>query len=289
MREGDVLSVPGARRAGGESQAAAYLAALGVRSLPRLTTPFDPGYSPAELASHLDQSGHLFAALKLSMVGWMLASERSTRAKLEAARARSVPTVAGGSSFEVAVAQGRLREYVHLCADLGFDRIECGAGFTDMRLAPRTAVAVVRAYGLDVQYEIGEKHGGALSRDAADALVRQGYEWLEAGAGEIVVEARESARNVGVFDADGGLDVDIAERLIQAFGLEWVSFEAPTKSSQFALMKHFGPGVRLSNVRLEEVLRVEGYRRGLHSDAFACARLRPLRPVPALRPLVAET
>jgi phosphosulfolactate synthase len=47
--------------------------------------------------------------------------------------------------------------------------------------------------------------------------------------------------------------------------------------------------VRLSNVRLEEVLRVEGYRRGLHSDAFACARLRPLRPVPALRPLVAET
>jgi hypothetical protein len=33
----------------------------------------------------------------------------------------------------------------------------------------------------------------------------------------------------------------------------------------------------LCNVRLEEVLRVEIYRRGIHSDAFANERLRPRR------------
>jgi phosphosulfolactate synthase len=44
------------------------------------------------------------------------------------------------------------------------------------------------------------------------------------------------------------------------------------------LMDHLGPAVRLSNVRLEEVLGVEGYRRGLHSDAFGNARLRPPCP-----------
>jgi len=32
--------------------------------------------------------------------------------------------------------------------------------------------------------------------------------------------------------------------------------------------------VRLGNVRLEELLRVEIYRRGLHADAFAQPRLR---------------
>jgi phosphosulfolactate synthase len=33
-------------------------------------------------------------------------------------------------------------------------------------------------------------------------------------------------------------------------------------------------------VRLEEILRVEIYRRGLHSDAFAKSNLRPARREP---------
>jgi phosphosulfolactate synthase len=57
-----------------------------------------------------------------------------------------------------------------------------------------------------------------------------------------------------------------------------VVFEAPTKVSQFALLAHFGPDVRLGNVPLDELLRVEIYRRGLHSDAFANPRLRPADP-----------
>jgi len=57
-----------------------------------------------------------------------------------------------------------------------------------------------------------------------------------------------------------------------------VMFEAPNKPSQFALLKHFGQRVRLCNVRLEELLRVEIYRRGLHSDAFAIPNLRPTLP-----------
>jgi phosphosulfolactate synthase len=56
-------------------------------------------------------------------------------------------------------------------------------------------------------------------------------------------------------------------------------FEAPNKSSQFALLDSFGPEVHLCNVRLEELLRVEIYRRGLHSDAFEKDNLRP--PAPA--------
>ena len=63
------------------------------------------------------------------------------------------------------------------------------------------------------------------------------------------------------------------------FGLKRLVFEAPNKPSQFAMLEHFGREVRLCNVRLEELLRVEIYRRGLHSDAFGKANLRP--PVPA--------
>ena len=59
-----------------------------------------------------------------------------------------------------------------------------------------------------------------------------------------------------------------------------VKAEAPTKASQFALLDHFGREVHLCNVRLEELLRVEIYRRGLHSDAFGKEKLRPERPAP---------
>src|SRR5256884_8033789 len=52
------------------------------------------------------------------------------------------------------------------------------------------------------------------------------------------------------------------------------------KASQFALLNHLGREVHLCNVRLEELLRVEIYRRGLHSDAFARENLRPVTPNP---------
>ena len=61
----------------------------------------------------------------------------------------------------------------------------------------------------------------------------------------------------------------------QAFGLGVCMFEAPTKPSQFAFLDHFGREVHLCNIRLEEILRVEIYRRGLHSDAFEHENLRP--------------
>jgi phosphosulfolactate synthase len=95
---------------------------------------------------------------------------------------------------------------------------------------------------------------------------------------QLVVEARESAQGVGLFNDDGVLNGAFADQFADAFGLETVIFEAPNKPSQFALLDHFGRNVHLCNVRIEELLRVEIYRRGLHSDAFDRENLRPARP-----------
>ena len=128
--------------------------------------------------------------------------------------------------------------------------------------------------GLDVEFELGQKRAAAFSERDVERLLAQGSAWLDAGALRLIVEARESAYGVGLFADDGSFDARLAERFVSAFGLERVVFEAPIKSSQFAVMDHFGPEVRLSNVRLEELLRVEIYRRGLHPDAFGRERLR---------------
>jgi phosphosulfolactate synthase len=252
-----------------------YLKLIGVPDLPALTSPFDPGYDPATLESHLEQSSHLMAILKVSMACWMVANEDATRRKVAAAAKHHVPTVTGGGPFEIAVAQNRLPEYLDLCADIGFTRIECGEGFTDMQLSAREVMRMAEMRGLEVQFELGKKHTGAFNADTTHLLIGQGRRWLEAGARELVVEARESAKGVGLFDENGNFNLALADRFASAFNLDIVTFEAPNKPSQFALLNHFGPRVRLCNVRLEELLRVEIYRRGLHSDAFGRENLRP--------------
>lgn len=261
-----------------------YLRLIGVAEMPPLTSPFDPGYDPFTLESHLEQSSHLMAILKVSMACWMVANEEATRRKVAAAVKHHVPTVTGGGPFEIAVAQDRLQAYLDLCADIGFTRIECGEGFTDMPLAARQVLAMAEKSGLEVQFELGKKHGGAFTADVTGQLIAQGRRWLDAGALELVVEARESAKGVGLFDDSGDFNGALADRFAKEFGLEMITFEAPNKPSQFALLNHFGPKVRLCNIRLEELLRVEIYRRGLHSDAFCRDNLRPrLVMEPALR------
>jgi phosphosulfolactate synthase len=243
--------------------------------LPPLTSPFDPGYDPVTLESHLEQSSHLIAVLKVSMACWMVADEGATRRKVTAARRHGVHTVTGGGPYEIAVAQHCLPEYLDLCADLGFNRIECGEGFTEMTMKPEDVVRMAQSRGLDVQFELGKKHTGAFTENAVEHLIAKGRRWLDAGALDLVIEARESAQGVGLFDDRGNFNSTLADRFATEFTLDLVTYEAPTKSSQFALLNHFGPNVRLCNVRLEELLRVEIYRRGLHSDAFGMANLRP--------------
>src|SRR4051794_25989727 len=143
-----------------------YLAKIGVSELPPAICPFDPGYDPATLDSHLEQSAHLMSALKISLAGWMIADETATRKKLAAARARRIPTVTGGGAFEVAVAQRQLPAYLDLCADIGLDRIECGEGFTEGGLEPTEVCRMAAARGLEVEFEIGKKHGGPFTADS---------------------------------------------------------------------------------------------------------------------------
>jgi phosphosulfolactate synthase len=256
-----------------------YLNHLGVRNLPPLTSPFDPGYDPLTLESHLEQSIHLVAILKISMACWQIASEVSTRKKVDAANRLKIPTCTGGGPFEVAVHFGKLQEYLDLCADIGFTRIEAGEGFTDLNLKPADVIKMAAQRGLEVQFEVGKKHEGTFSSDVIGELIDQGKGWLDAGAKNIIVEARENAQDIGVFGSKGEFDPYAADRFANAFGLEVAIFEAPNKASQFAMMNHFGPMVHLSNVRIEELLRVEIYRRGLHSDAFQHDNLRPVGPL----------
>ncbi len=160
-----------------------------------------------------------------------------------------------------------------MCQALGIDCVEAGEGFTDLSIAAKQTLDLARDCGVEVQFEIGRKHEGTLTPQRIKELVTQGREWLDAGAVRLVIEARESAQGIGLFGAQGELRRDMADMLLDELPLELLCFEAPTKSSQFALLKHLGTDVTLSNVRLEELLRVEIFRRGLHADSYGDPQL----------------
>ena len=152
----------------GEHHTRDYLQQIGVAEISPATSPFDPGYDPMTVESHLTQSAHLISILKISMACWLIADETATRSKISAARKHNVPTVTGGGPFEIAVSQGELPAYLDLCADIGVTRIECGEGFTDLCMSPGEVIRMAHERGLDVQFELGKKHGGAFSGEVVE-------------------------------------------------------------------------------------------------------------------------
>jgi phosphosulfolactate synthase len=260
----------------------AFVTSLGVPDLAAHTSPFDPGYDVQTVVSHLEQSHHLISHLKLSMACWLIADEPATLAKIAAAHRLHVPLVTGGGPFEIAQDRGRLEEFLGLVASLGIDRVEAGEGFTTLKRTPAEIVRLAQGFGLTVQAELGEKHSGTFTQEVIEGLIVTGCRWLDAGARQVVVEARESANEVGLFDGSGQLNFAAAEAFAETFGLQRTVFEAPNKKSQFDFLSHFGNAVNISNVRLEELLRVEIYRRGLHSDAYS--RELSGRPLPDTQP-----
>src|SRR5687767_7344855 len=147
-----------------------YVRFIGVPELPARTSPFDPGYDPITVESHLEQSAHLISVFKISMACWQIANEAATRRKVGAARRLGVTVCTGGGPFEVAATFGVLPQFLDVCASIGVHRIEAGEGFTDQQLNPAEIVRLAGERGMDVQYEAGKKHEGTFTSNVVEAL-----------------------------------------------------------------------------------------------------------------------
>src|SRR2546429_7779209 len=102
-----------------------------------------------------------------------------------------------------------------------------------MTLKAADVVKMASERGLDVQFELGKKHTGAFTEDGVTQLIEQGRRWLDAGALQLVVEARESAKEVGLFDDKGNLHCGYADRFAKAFGISAMEVSLIVKKSHF--------------------------------------------------------
>ena len=202
--------------------------------------------------------------------GWGTAYiDPSVSAKVELLRRHGVLACPGGTLLEIASLRGRTDRLLGWAKSVGFTALEVSNGAIEMTAAEKRRLIEEAARLFVVFSEVGSKDPEVVL--PAAALEAEARADLEAGARWVVLEGRESG-TVGLYDQDGRVKADLAERVTAGVGLERVVFEAPLKDQQAWFIRRFGPTVNLANIPPENVFGLETLRLGLRADTIALVR-----------------
>ncbi len=205
--------------------------------------------------------------VKLAFGTTLMLDERFLREKIRLLREADIDVNPGGTSGEIALYQDRYPEYLGRARELGFTTIEVSDGTVTMD--DRTREWMIKSAldaGFKVVSEVGKKDP-SLTLPVVEAI-HQIERDLGHGASYVTIEARASAKSVGVFDADGKVKAGDVEQIAAAVDPDLLIWEAPTAEGQLFFVKRFGVNVNLGNIAPMDIIPVEGLRRGLRADTF---------------------
>jgi phosphosulfolactate synthase len=234
-----------------------------------VTMMIDKCQGPRATADLLDMTADYIDQWKLSFGTSALLDDGLLREKIAQVKAQNILVYPGGTLTEYAIVRGKWREFIQRARDLGFSGLEVSDG--TIHLPPDTRRAVIRFaldLGLTVISEVGKKD--PRHQPQAEELAEQALADFETGATWVIVEARESGKGVGVFDADGHVnerDVDILTTALNSH-LAHLIWEAPLKNQQEYFILRFGPDVNLGNIQPRDILGVEALRAGLRFETL---------------------
>ncbi len=233
-----------------------------------LTMIMDKGLGLKDTAELLSVAGNYLDYVKLAFGTPALYHGDLLREKISLVRAQQVQIYPGGTFFEIAIWQDKMEGFLARARELGFSAIEVSDG--TISLPPETrrrAIKTAAAMGFTVLSEVGKKDPS--QNLPAAALVNQIEFDLAAGAGKVILEARESGTGIGIFNHLGGIKQDfLAELMVKIRDPKLVIWEAPLKNQQQELILTFGSNVNLGNIPPAEVLALESLRVGLRADTL---------------------
>ena len=231
----------------------------------------DLGYSLGEIDDFLGNAGVYIDRAKLAFGTTVLYSEDYLQKKIGLYRAAGIDVNPGGTCAEIAIFQGVYEPFLEKGLEMGFNSIEISDGTIHMDDRTRDSViSKALQIGFEVVSEVGKKDES--EQLALPETIRQIQRDIALGVSTVTVEARGTAKGIGVFGADGKVKADDVDAILQAgIAPEQLTWEAPTKEGQEFFIKYFGNQVNLANVRYYEVISLEGLRRGLRGDTLSLA------------------
>jgi phosphosulfolactate synthase len=228
-----------------------------------VTHVVDPGLSRVEAEGLMELAGPHADLVRL---GWGSALVTGAlEAKLTVYREHDVAPMLGGTLTELAYNYGRVDALREALGSLGIRHVEVSEGTLDMPPGEKRRLIRSLTDEFTVFVEVGSKDGRLAP--SGELWIRQAAEALEAGAQAVVCEARVSG-DAGLYWPDGSIRDELVEALVGAAGAERLIFEAPRRTQQAWLVRHFGPDVNLGNVLPADLIAVESLRLGLRSDTL---------------------
>jgi phosphosulfolactate synthase len=222
---------------------------------------------------------------KLSYGTSALLEDDFLRKKIKNIRDYGVQVHPGGTLAEYAILRGLGHEYISHAKDLGFTAVEISDGTIDM--SPETRRDAIRHaldIGLTVISEVGKKD--PKEQPSPESLAEQAISDFEAGVSWVIVDARESGRGVGIFDAEGTVLEKALDSMVDILKdhFDKMIWETPLKKQQEYFILRFGPHVGLGNIQPRDVLALESMRTGIRFEtlrAFADKLLQEIQAAPA--------
>ena len=210
--------------------------------------------------------------IDLIKLGWgtsLLYSEKLLKKKVKMYRSNSISVSNGGTLFEIAYTQKKIDEFLNYAKTIGFDSIEISDGSIDISRDEREKIIrKTNDMGFKVISEVGKKDPKKDLELSVKDRIDKAKTDLEAGAQKVIIESRESGKNIGIYDDKGSVKKDMAKTLASKIGLKNIIFEAPEKPQQVFLILNFGPDVNLGNIKPDELVPLETLRRGIRGDTL---------------------
>jgi phosphosulfolactate synthase len=234
-----------------------------------VTMLLDKCQGPSATQDLLKMSGDYIDFWKMSYGTSALLDDRFLREKIQTIRDHGVMVHPGGTLAEYAIMRGVCHEYVRHAKDLGFTAVEISDGTIDVSPdTRRDAIRYALDIGLTVISEVGKKD--PKEQPAPEKLAEQAIGDFEAGVSWVIVDARESGRGVGIFDADGVVREEALDSMVDILKdhLDNMIWETPLKKQQEYFVLRFGPNVGLGNIQPRDILSVESLRTGIRFETF---------------------
>lgn len=233
-----------------------------------LTMVMDKGIGLNETRDLLCMSSQYVDMIKLGFGTPALYKQEVLKEKINLATSHGIDIFPGGTFLEVAIMQGKMKEFIQHVRDLGFTALEVSDGTIDLTDRMREqAIDMARGLGLKVLTEVGKKEPGNIL--CFKDMLRLARRDLSAGASWVIVEGRDPAKDVGLYDEKGRvIEKEMEEMLSSLSDPSLLIFEAPEKEQQQDLILRLGSNVNIGNVSPREVIALEALRVGLRADTL---------------------
>lgn len=232
-----------------------------------LTMVIDPGVGIRLFQDYLELAADYIDYIKLGFGTLSITPIHIIEKKLALAEKYQVNLYPGGTFFECFAVEGREEYYFQQLSSIGFSWVEISDGTISLEPKKRVkAIQTAKSMGLNVITEIGKKKAGLTL--SPQPFMDVFWADVSEGAAYILVEGRESGENIGVFNKEGTLDIELVDQICQNVTVEKLIWESPKKAQQIQFIKRIGNHVNLGNISFKDILSLESLRRGLRSDTF---------------------